>query len=91
MYAPERREPKPVMEIRFSEERSLSKSDSSTSSTTCGKSELRMSRDMALTDRRRSCRRSSRLVERDKEAVIHGGKARDLQAVEESACTRGND
>lgn len=77
MFAPERREPKPVIEIRFSDERSFSKSDSSSNSITCGKSELLISRDMASIDRRRSCR-SSGLKEREKEA-------RDFHVVEEGA------
>lgn len=74
------------MEIRFpDDERSFSKSDSSASSITSGGSGLRMSRDMALIDRRRSWL-SSGLREREKEAVvISGGEARVLDAVEGSA------
>ena len=74
-----------MMEIRFSDEISFSKSDSSTSSIiTCGGTGL-MSRDMALIDRRRSCL-SSGLREGDEEAVvISGGEARDLNVVEGSA------
>lgn len=81
-----------MMEIRFSDEMSFSKSDSSTSSIiTCGGTGLRISRDMALIDRRRSCL-SSGLREGDEEAVvISGGEARDLNVLEGSAYERGND
>lgn len=75
-----------MMEIRFSDEMSFSKSDSSTSSIiACGGSGVRMSRDMALIDRRRSWL-SSGLREGEREAVvISGGEERDLNVVEGSA------